>query len=94
MGYDSRGMPVGIDHYTEFQFESGKSFKNVFFPQKDTLIKRLDFFRDNKSWYKSRGIPYTMGLLLHGIPGCGKTSTIKAIANHTQRHIVSGNKAY
>ena len=87
-------MPVGIDHYTEFQFESGKSFKNVFFPQKDTLIKRLDFFRDNKSWYKSRGIPYTLGLLLHGIPGCGKTSTIKAIANHTQRHIVSGNKPY
>ena len=30
-----------------------------------------------------------MGLLLHGIPGCGKTSTIKAIANYTQRHIVS-----
>jgi chaperone BCS1 len=30
-----------------------------------------------------------MGLLLHGLPGCGKTSTIKAIANHTQRHIVS-----
>ena len=30
-----------------------------------------------------------MGLLFHGLPGCGKTSTIKAIANHTQRHIVS-----
>ena len=23
------------------------------------------------------------------VPGCGKTSTIKAIANQTQRHIVS-----
>ena len=30
-----------------------------------------------------------MGFLLYGEPGCGKTSTIKAIANHTQRHIVS-----
>merc|ERR1712241_241592 len=29
------------------------------------------------------------GLLLHGEPGCGKTSTIKAIANMSQRHIVS-----
>jgi replication-associated recombination protein RarA len=30
-----------------------------------------------------------MGFLLYGEPGCGKTSTIKAIANHTQRHIVA-----
>merc|ERR1712183_552370 len=41
------------------------------------------------AWYKQRGIPYTMGFLFYGDPGCGKTSTIKAIANHTQRHIVS-----
>ena len=27
--------------------------------------------------------------MFYGEPGCGKSSTIKAIANHTQRHIVS-----
>jgi hypothetical protein len=75
--------------YSEFRFESGKSFDNVFFPQKEDLMKRLDFFKDSKVWYKNRGIPYTMGLMLYGVPGCGKTSTIKAIANYTQRHIVS-----
>jgi len=31
----------------------------------------------------------TMGFMFYGEPGCGKTSTIKAIANHTQRNIVS-----
>ena len=30
-----------------------------------------------------------MGLMFYGDLGCGKTSTIKAIANHTQQHIVS-----
>jgi chaperone BCS1 len=75
--------------YSEFRFESGKSFDNVFFPQKEDLMRRLDFFKDSKVWYKNRGIPYTMGLMLYGVPGCGKTSTIKAIANYTQRHIVS-----
>merc|ERR1712004_537415 len=76
-------------HYQEFKFESGKAFSNVFYPEKEDLVKRLDFFSKNKEWYKRRGIPYTMGFLFYGAPGCGKTSTIKAIANHTQRHIVS-----
>merc|ERR1711936_935804 len=76
-------------HYQEFKFESGKSFSNVFYPEKGDVVKRLDFFSKNKEWYKKRGIPYTMGFLFYGEPGCGKTSTIKAIANHTQRHIVS-----
>jgi len=76
-------------HYSEFKFESGKTFSNVFYPEKDDIMQRLDFFTKNKSWYKARGIPYTMGFLFYGDPGCGKTSTIKAIANHTQRHIVS-----
>ena len=34
------------------------------------------------------GIPYTLGLMFSGEPGCGKTSTIKAIANYTKRHII------
>merc|ERR1712062_765764 len=76
-------------YYQEFKFESGKAFSNVFYPQKEDIVRRLDFFTKNKSWYKQRGIPYTMGFLFYGAPGCGKTSTIKAIANHTQRHIVS-----
>jgi len=76
-------------NYTEFKFDSGKNFDNVFFPEKDDVVEMIDFFATNKSWYKKRGIPYTLGFLLHGEPGCGKTSTIKAIANHTRRHIVS-----
>jgi len=80
------GLPT---NYTEFSFESGKTFKNIFFPEKEKLIKKINFFLDNESWYLQHGTPYMFGLLLHGEPGCGKTSTIKAIANMTQRHIVS-----
>lgn len=76
-------------NYSQFKFESGKTFDNVVFPEKKDIIKRIDFFTKNKEWYKKRGIPYTMGFLFYGDPGCGKTSTIKAIANYTQRHIVS-----
>merc|ERR1712173_391782 len=76
-------------NYSESKFESGKSFSNVFYPEKEDIVKRIDFFTNNKPWYKKRGIPYTMGFMFYGEPGCGKTSTIKAIANHTQRNIVS-----
>jgi len=76
-------------NYSEFRFESGKSFDNIFFPEKEDILKRINFFNQNKKWYKERGIPYTMGFLFYGEPGCGKTSTIKAIANHTERHIVA-----
>ena len=77
------------DLYTEFCYESVKSFTNVFFPEKNSLVERIKFFQDNPDWFVERGIPYTLGLLFHGEPGCGKTSTIKAIANMTQRHIIS-----
>merc|ERR1711971_651101 len=83
---NSNGLPT---FYTEFKFSSGKTFKNIFFPQKEELIEKIQFFMENESWYVENGIPYMFGLLLHGEPGCGKTSTIKAIANMTQRHIVS-----
>ena len=33
----------------------------------------------SSKWYDDRGIPYTLGILLHGDPGCGKTSLFMAI---------------
>jgi chaperone BCS1 len=41
------------------------------------------------NWYKAHGIPHTIGFLLKGAPGTGKTSTIKAIANELKRHILN-----
>lgn len=75
--------------YEDYIFQSNKRMDNIFFEQKDELIKCIDYFRDNKKWYSDKGIPHTLGLLFYGVPGCGKTSTIKAIANYLDRHIVN-----
>ena len=37
-------------------------------------------FLSSSKWYEDRGIPFRRGYLLHGPPGCGKTSFITALA--------------
>ena len=73
--------------YTENIFKSNKTFTSVFFEEKDKFLKKLHFFLDNKNWYIKKGIPYHFGIFLHGEPGCGKTSIIKATAKLTKKHI-------
>ena len=65
---------------------SNVSFDNRFFTGKKELVNKIKFFLENEQWYKDRGIPYTLGILLWGDPGCGKTGFIKALMNLTGRH--------
>jgi hypothetical protein len=74
--------------WEEIKFTTNKTFDHVFFEKKDKLMKQIDFFMKNPDWYKKHGIPYHLGLLLYGTPGCGKTSTIKVIAQRTGYSII------
>lgn len=69
------------------EFKTSKSFSNVYGEHVNELKERLDLFVNHPDWYMERGIPHSLGIMLHGVPGAGKTSTIKAIAKDTNRHI-------
>lgn len=77
--------------FNKYYLSSNKSFHTLFFEGKDQIINRLERYNKNILEYKRLGIPHTLGFLFHGVPGCGKTSTIKAIANYTNRSIISVN---
>ena len=77
-----------LECWKEYPFESSRTFSNMFFERKDVVLDKIGFFLNNRDWYFKNGIPYTLGIGLHGPPGTGKTSFFKCLANMTGRHLI------
>ena len=44
------------------------------------FVNSIDTFINSSDNYKKKGLPYKIGYILHGEPGCGKSSLVKSIA--------------
>lgn len=67
--------------------KSYESFDHIYNEHKETIIgdiKRLH----NVEYFKKYGLKRKKGYLFYGHPGCGKTYTVMAMANHDNRHII------
>lgn len=93
-------LPNGQPHYamapkmiefTKKPFHTNRRFTNLFGEEMKEIRRQVEFFIHNRKWYEDKGQPYTLGILLSGAPGLGKTSTIKCIARETERHIININ---
>lgn len=71
---------------SEFKFVPNRTFKDIYLPEKQYIINSIDKLKD--------GSLDKITMLLHGKPGCGKTSLIKAIAEYSHRDIVYCKLSY
>ena len=53
----------------------------------ETLKKDMDRLK-NIEYYKKHGLKRKIGYLFHGMPGCGKTASVVAMALYDSRHII------
>eukprot|EP00629_Pelagomonadales_sp_RCC1024_P017537 CAMPEP_0119264472 /NCGR_PEP_ID=MMETSP1329-20130426/3545_1 /TAXON_ID=114041 /ORGANISM="Genus nov. species nov., Strain RCC1024" /LENGTH=324 /DNA_ID=CAMNT_0007264245 /DNA_START=62 /DNA_END=1032 /DNA_ORIENTATION=- len=68
----------GAGSYKRYALAAHKTFDSLFFPEKDKLLGLLDAFHAGRGRFAVKGSPRKLGVLLHGPPGTGKTSLIKA----------------
>jgi len=57
----------------------------------ERILSDVKEFLASREWYSMRGVPYRRGYLLHGPPGCGKTSYIMALAGKLEYDICQMN---
>jgi len=88
-GSTQNTLPTTHLIYTKTKFTTNRNFENVFFTERKHVQDRTRFFLNRRDWYDKKGIPYTLGFLFHGPPGCGKTSSVKAVAAEGRRHIIN-----
>ena len=70
------------------EMQTNKSLETLSGPHVNIVRERLKVFADDQ-WHIDRGLNQNLGMLLYGPPGCGKSTIIKTIAKHTNRHVFS-----
>ena len=79
----------GSTQWIAARTNNNKTFSSVVLEQgtKARLVEDLQGFLDSEDLYKNLGISWTRGYLLHGLPGCGKSSIVKALSNTAKMNI-------
>ena len=76
-----------LSDFTDEDKTNYETFKNIYSEHKDMLIKDINRLKDI-DYFKKTGNKRKKGYLFYGPPGCGKTSSVIAMALEDKRHII------
>lgn len=82
--FDNNDQPI----YQTFAIDRHQTFDNIFSEHKQMLLTELDKLND-KRYFDKFGLKRKMGYMFVGQPGSGKTAFVSAIANYTNRIVIS-----
>jgi len=83
------GRKEGGFTFRAYPLADSKDFTNFFHPEKTEILNLVEAFENKTGKFAIKGYPQKLGFLLHGPPGTGKTSFIRALACYTKRSIVN-----
>ena len=72
------------------EVEAPEPFNGLWFDDNVLALDRLlSIWKNEKSWYRDRNLPWKLNFLLAGAPGTGKTSFVRALALKHGLHVMS-----
>jgi ATP-dependent Zn protease len=77
--------------WTSYSMENYTTFDTLILDDstRRELKNDVNTFIQSEEEYKKKGLVWSRGYLFYGVPGCGKTSLIKAISNFSKMNVYS-----
>jgi len=75
------------EYWNRVGTQAARNFDSVILPDntKNIIVNHITTFLNERDWYMEHGIPYRTGIILHGIPGTGKTSLVRALCDKFEK---------